>query len=1189
VPALRRAPAILRGALCSAALSFTLDARAAMIPVTSAADSGPFTLRQAILDANATGASDTITFAIGTGPQTITLVTALPPITHPVIIDGTTQPGYAGSPLIELNGNGLTGDGLTISGGSSTVKGLVVNRFNGRGIYLLTLGGNMVANCYVGTNQSGTIALGNTIGIDIRLSSSSNQIGGTSASLRNVISGNQNGVDINATCTGNHVEGNYIGTNPAGSAALGNTSIGVFVSGASNFVGGSAPGAGNVISGNGSVGVLVESGTTGVLVEGNLIGTNALGSVKIPNGGHGVSVGAAAATIRGNVVSGNGGRGIHVSGAEVTSGSIVGNFVGLVAAGNAALANTAGGIDVVDATNVVIGGTVVADLNVVSGNGANGIAISGTGGSHVVEGNYVGTDSLGAAAIPNAGAGISVAAAGVTVGGTAAGAGNVISGNAQQGIVVTGTSGTKLQGNLVGTDLTGGVAIPNAVGVDVGSSTGVTIGGTTAAARNVISGNSSNGVRIGSGSSTCVVSGNFIGTRATGSVVLGNGDVGVLVSGASTNTIGGEFGSLSRNVISGNVGNVEIRAGATGNTVEGNYIGTNAAGTAALSNHGPGVWVYNTSGNTVGGTSAANRNVISGNPDGVLLQGPASGTVVQGNYIGTDAAGTAALPNLQGIRVFGAAGNTIGGGSGAANVISGNIVGVLLEEAGTTGNMIRGNLIGTRPDGSTPLGNTQAGVAVKRASGNSVGGLANANANVIAGNDGYGVVSYGGWANQILRNSIYGNALPGIALDPATGVTPNDVLDKDYGPNKKQNYPILFLTSTGASTTTVDGWLKSLPNASYRVELFGAAACDASGFGEGQTYLGSTNVTTDAAGFAGILADLPTTSPGAFVTATATDAAGNTSEFSTCLAAGSAGTMGEFRFAENSFSVSEADGTAVISVLRTHGFTAGSASVHYQTANGTATQPADYAATSGTLTFAAGEVVKTFSMPVVLDGVTEPNETVALSLDSPSPGSMTLGTPSSATLTIKNHEASFPAISLGDGLAFEGSSGTRNVSFTVRSTPHTAPVTVGWTTVDGTATAGSDYQAKSGSTLLAPGETARTETAAVMGDAAAEGDENFFVIMTSITGPGYAFRTQAEIVIMDDDGLPNGIRGDADGDSVIDVLDVFYLINGLFAGGPQPTVCRGDANADGVVDVLDVFYLINYLFAAGAFPLPSAC
>ena len=251
--------------------------------VTTTADSGAGSLRQAITDANANAGPDMISFSIGSPTKTIVLTSDLPTITDPVIIDGTTQPGFSGAPIIEINGaSGPTG--LNITAGNSTVRGLVLNRFGSFAIRLSTNGGNHVEGNYIGTNVAGTSALPNGSGLII--SSPNNIIGGTTIATRNVISGNgSRGMEIvgGMAAAGTVIQGNFIGTDATGLKSLGNGSDGIGFLNASNcLVGGTASGAGNVISGNGLIGV--RMGGTGNVIQGNLIGTDAIGINAIPNG-----------------------------------------------------------------------------------------------------------------------------------------------------------------------------------------------------------------------------------------------------------------------------------------------------------------------------------------------------------------------------------------------------------------------------------------------------------------------------------------------------------------------------------------------------------------------------------------------------------------------------------------------------------------------------------------------------------------------------------------------------------------------------------------------------------------------------------------------------------------------------------------------------------------------------------------
>jgi len=298
-------------------------------------------LREAILTANSTpGQVEIIAFNIGGGgAQTISPSSALPVITAPVVIDGTTQPGFSGSPLVELSGTnaGVVTAGLNITAGGSTVRGLVVNGFNGQGIRLASSPDNTVAGCFVGTNAAGTAARANAGGGVFIESASNNTVGGTNAADRNVISGNGgHGVHISgANASGNRVLGNFLGTDVTGTAAVGNFASGVgVITSNSNVIGGVTAAARNVISGNNQSGVLISSaGANANLVQGNFIGTKADGASPLPNTLDGVNVingannnfvgGTAAGA--GNVIAFNSREGVFVTlgtGNRILSNSI---------------------------------------------------------------------------------------------------------------------------------------------------------------------------------------------------------------------------------------------------------------------------------------------------------------------------------------------------------------------------------------------------------------------------------------------------------------------------------------------------------------------------------------------------------------------------------------------------------------------------------------------------------------------------------------------------------------------------------------------------------------------------------------------------------------------------------------------------------------------------------------------------
>lgn len=413
----------------------------------------------------------------------------------------------------------------------------------------------------------------------------------------------------------------------------------------------------------------------------------------------------------------------------------------------------------------------------------------------------------------------------------------------------------------------------------------------------------SNGIQIFS--SNNVIEGNYIGTDLTGSLAVPNGNSGILIDGsnqtASNNRIGGTV-AAARNVISGNSNNgVDINASSSfgasfsesssspeatsGNTVQGNYIGVNAAGDDFLSNQFSGVSISNSTNNVIGGTVAGARNVISGNNVyGVGLSRnftfeSTAGNLIQGNYIGVDSAGSSSLPNINGIYSTGES-STIGGTSAAArNVISGNEEdGIRFDFDRATNNVVAGNYIGTNAAGTGALGNGLAGVIIGNfdsvsspSNNNLVGGTSVAAGNVIAFNGGDGVAIGNGSGNAILTNSIFENADLGINLSS--------------GSNNNQAAPALTSAVLIPTGVIVSGTLNSTANLGFTIQFFTNATCDSSGFGEGQTFIGQTTGTTDANGTLNFTVTLtaPVTA-GQVITATATSSANNTSEFSACRA-----------------------------------------------------------------------------------------------------------------------------------------------------------------------------------------------------------------------------------------------------------------------------------------------------------------
>jgi titin len=861
------------------------------VVVRNTNNSGPDSFRQAIIDVNKLPGGE-IDFDIpGAGVHTIAPDPddPLPTIDAPVVIDATTQPGYTPqTPVIELNGLSVgLYSGLILDGGDSTVKGMIINSFRGAGLVLSRNGNNTVMASFIGTDATGTIGLGNDSGIYIALGCDGNTIGGDGVSARNVLSGNvSNG--ISAFSNNDVVAGNFIGTDVTGTQPVGND-VGMVVQGDHNTIGGTSALSRNIISGNRFDGLELEH-STGNKVFGNFIGVDVT-STRLVSNGSGISISSASTnntiggTIpgSGNVISGNRLDGINII-AGSRDNAVQGNSIGTDFTRSIALPNGVG-IEIAGLSNL-IGGTLPAARNVISGNNNEGMRISGS--LNLVEGNYIGTDESGMTSVPNGFGGVWLDGSGVvrntTIGGTTAEARNVISGNGFDGIRLQSqdsqfdVENTFVQGNYIGTDALGTHALPNAGDgvIDMGGKRNfIGGGGTVNVCGNLISGNARVGVEISSAGSD-FVDGNLIGTDFTASRAVPNG-AGVAVNGLSMNVvIGGTLGG-SRNIISGNAtyGVAIFDRSASLNFVQANYIGTDVTGTQALSND-EGVDVL--SGASV---NWIQDNLVSGNTnEGIhIFDRLTTGNFIQSNYIGTDVTGTVALGNGYGVSITGGAnGNTIGGTvASARNIISGNRhYGVGLLDSHTSSNVVQGNLIGTDVSGMLALGNGDDGILLPSgglsgaANQNMIGGSGPEEGNRIAFNGLDGVRVDTGTGNSVRTNSIFGHFNgAGIRLV--------------NGGNNNQATPRLRSATSDGTDTSIRGSLRSTPNTMFTLEFFSDPTCDPSGLGEGEVFLGTASVTTDGNGHARIRVDLPVpVNVDEFVTATATSPSGDTSEFSNC-------------------------------------------------------------------------------------------------------------------------------------------------------------------------------------------------------------------------------------------------------------------------------------------------------------------
>jgi CSLREA domain-containing protein len=422
---------------------------------------------------------------------------------------------------------------------------------------------------------------------------------------------------------------------------------------------------------------------------------------------------------------------------------------------------------------------------------------------------------------------------------------------------------------------------------------------------------------------------------------------------------------------------IELQSG--GNQIVGNFVGLNHQGTVAEPNQGDGIRISNASSNTIGGSTPALRNVVSGNNlDGIHIVGstasPATGNLIQGNFVGVNSAGTgfvdfrpdiasptAAGNFLHGIEISGGNANTVGGNTaGARNVVGFNLDGIALDN-GAQNNVIQGNFLGVGADGVTAVGQVFHGIVVRSSDNLSppfgpgqanepatAGNIIGLNPNTLTGlgnliefNATAGVAIFGNplpnnaspaqnSGNSILANSIFQNGtsnpagLVGIDLSNTfvypkdDGVTPNDTehgLARD--PNNFQNFPVLDSAWVSGGVTAVVGTLTQA--ASHNVtEFFSSTGCSPTGFGQGQTFIGAANATTNGSGIASISATMAMVPAGSFITATATNFTAdpstpggsvnlfNTSEFSACINTGAAEFSGDF----------DGDGKADLTVYR---------------------------------------------------------------------------------------------------------------------------------------------------------------------------------------------------------------------------------------------------------------------------------
>ncbi len=914
----------------------------------ASAGTGICTLRAAIMQANNTATNpgfDSINFNIapldGT-VKTINLTSALPDVTDNLIIQGESQNGSSCNSWpfalkVAINGNSVPGTILRATTGRLLANALIINRGAGGSTATLRLSGsNSVLQCmHIGTNAAGTAtqagAVGTPNGASVLVEGSTNIIGGTAANQRNVI-GDEASIQIQIApgANNNTVQNNSIGVSPAGAPIThsANWFQGVYVAGNNNAIGGRLTGQANVIANmNNGDGVWVGAGTGNSVVANSIYNNSALG-IKIDDGNN---------QDAGDPDAGpNNKQNVPVMTAATIDGS--GNFIATATIDSTSGNSTAPmNFDFFKTDGVTNQGKAVVGWNVIGatpGGGQIGFLASASAAGLTVGDKIVAT-------MTDANGNTSQFSAPITITGPASGAyvvdstGDAVDATPGDGICSTGIllSTCTLRAALqeanahAGPDVInfnlpgGGVQTLSPAALPIISQT-VTVDGYTqpgatantlalgsdaslrvelkralqfngaATAGSIVRGLVINGAGLSlqlSNATGVTISGNYIGTNAAGTAPVG-GSNGIFLSSSSGNVIGGNT-PADRNLLSGNARGVYSISGSNNNRIVGNYIGTNAAGTTAVSNS-TGVALTGGNNNEVGGTGPGEGNLISGNTYGIAAEGNLtdageSNLKILGNRIGTNAAGNAAVPNsipiLAGAPV-GSPGSVTGLRIGDGTVVGRNVIsgnsgnGITLAE-NVVGALIQGNYIGVAADGTTALGNGGDGVTLGTSgpvNGTVVGsgGPSYTNSgsfNVIAYNGGAGInVQNNGTGNALAGNSFANNDDKGILL----GVGPaNDVGDADTGPNNYQNSPVLTL-APGSSQISWTGDFSN-PGGLYVIAFYEA---DGGISGEGQrlavvdTGFSTSGILPNIQGF-GLTA-------GDKIVATATDAVGNTSQFS---------------------------------------------------------------------------------------------------------------------------------------------------------------------------------------------------------------------------------------------------------------------------------------------------------------------
>jgi len=642
-------------------------------------------------------------YNVVSGVWTITLLTPLPYLMggH-TTIDGSTQTVNQGNtntygPEIMIKCDTMLNYSFIMVSPGNLIKGIIFNGFKyGVMLYGSNSTNNTITECYFGTDPTGTsIGIPNENGICFNNNATNNQI------INNLISGNTNAGISALDAGGNNFRGNKIGTDISGTLPLPNIYGIALDNSSSNVIGGSGETQRNIISGNSFGGIVINEITSKAnVITANFIGTDITGTHILPND-QGIVLSYANNTIIGgsdpskrNIISGNTSGGIIMNGTGTRNNIIKGNYIGTDTSGLKPLSNYAGILMKSKSNSNIIGGSTPNERNIISANIEMGIYVEASD-SNVITGNYLGPDATGLAAFKTAdtllqanGVEFNTVSKHNILGGYNAGEGNIISGNRVYGMVYYGNvSYNSVIGNFIGVDASGNNPLPNATGicVDGGSNNNPII-------NNVLSGNISYGIFIvTTGSNYNIFKGNIVGLNATGTDTVPN-ESGLLVAGGTRYNIIGGDALGDKNVFSGNryAGVQIVDIGTKYNTIKGNYIGTDLSGMLSLPNYYGMCVVTNASSNTI------DKNIISGNKKfGMLFFENADSNTVTNNKIGIASDSSSALGNgTAGIVIYnGASHNKIGTLNNGNIIANHDTAGIIIMDNTTICNTISSNSI----------------------------------------------------------------------------------------------------------------------------------------------------------------------------------------------------------------------------------------------------------------------------------------------------------------------------------------------------------------------------------------------------------------------------------------------------------------------------------------------------------------